>query len=84
MFPRGGTHWNSLASALGTQKVIAAVNGQRAGPLLAALSFAWRISYNPQGGDRDLLDLMNLKHPDTHYPVPELTYQSGAASGRLP
>ena len=81
MFPRGGTHWNSLASALGTQKVIAAVNGQRAEPLLAALSFAWRISYNPQGGDRDLLDLMNLKHPDTHYPVPELTYQSAPPSG---
>ena len=74
MFPRGGTHWNSLAAALGTQKVIAAVNAQR--PLLATFSFTWRISYSPQGIDRDLLDLMNLRHPDAHYPVPELTYQS--------
>ena len=29
MFPRGGIHWNSLATALGTQKVIAAVNAPR-------------------------------------------------------
>ena len=76
MFPRGGIHWNSLGSALGTRKVIAAVNAQRPAPLLATLNFTWRISYNPQGSDRDLLDLINLPHPDTHYPVPELTYQS--------
>ena len=76
MFPRGGTHWNSLGSALGTQKVIAAVNAQRPVPLLATLNFTWRITYNPQGSDRDLLDIINLPHPDTHYPVPELTYQS--------
>ncbi len=44
MFPRGGIHWNSLATALGTQKVIAAVNAQRPEPLLAPFSFTWRIS----------------------------------------
>jgi hypothetical protein len=32
------------------------------------------LSYNPEESDRDLLDLMNLPHPDTHYPVPHLTY----------
>ena len=76
MFPRGGIHWNSLASALGTEKVIAAVNAQRREPLLATLGFAWHISYNPQGSDRDLLDLLNMKDPDAHYPVPELAYRS--------
>ncbi len=76
MFPRGGIHWNSLGSALGTQKVIAAVNAQRPAPLLATLNFTWRISYHPQGSDRDLLDIINLPYPDTHYPVPILTYQS--------
>ena len=81
MFPRGGIHWNSLATALGTQKVIAAVNAQRSDPLLATLSFTWRISYHPQGVDRDLLDIMNLRHPDTNYPVPELTYQSTPPPG---
>jgi alginate O-acetyltransferase complex protein AlgJ len=81
MFPRGGIHWNSLATALGTQKVIAAVNAQRPEPLLAPFSFTWRISYTPRGIDRDLLDLMNLRYPDTHYPVPELVYQSDPLPG---
>ena len=81
MFPRGGIHWNSLATALGVQKAIAAVNAQRPDPLLASLSFTWRISYTPHGSDRDLLDLMNLPYPDTHYPVPELTYKSDPLPG---
>ncbi len=76
MFPRGGAHWNSLASGLGTEKVIAALNAQRREPLLATLSFTWHISYKPQGSDRDLLDVLNMPDPDAHYPVPELTYQS--------
>jgi hypothetical protein len=75
MFPRGGTHWNSLAVAIGTLKLIAAVNAQRSGPRLTTFSFTWKISYSPQGIDRDLIDIMNLPHPDLHYPVPELTYQ---------
>jgi alginate O-acetyltransferase complex protein AlgJ len=81
MFPRGGIHWNSLATALATQKVIAAVNAQRPEPLLATFSFTWRISYTPHETDRDLLDLMNLRHPDTHYPVPELAYRSDPLPG---
>ena len=76
MFPRGGTHWNSLAAALGTLKVVAAVNAQRHGPPLPTFNFTWKVSYKPQGIDRDLLDIMNLPHPDLHYPVPELVYQS--------
>ena len=76
MFPRGGIHWNSLAAALGVQKVIAAVNAQVRDPLLATLGFKWHISYDPQGSDRDLLDLLNMKAPDSHYPVPSLTYES--------
>ncbi len=76
MFPQGGTHWNSLAAALGTLKVIAAANAQRPGPRLTTFNFTWKISYNPQGIDRDLIDIMNLPHPDLHYSVPEVTYQS--------
>jgi alginate O-acetyltransferase complex protein AlgJ len=81
MFPRGGIHWNSLATALGAQKLIAAVNAQRPEPLLPTFSFTWRISYTPRGIDRDLLDLMNLRYPDTHYPVPELAYRSDPLPG---
>jgi alginate O-acetyltransferase complex protein AlgJ len=76
MFPRGGTHWNSLAAALAAQKIIAALNARRRDALLATLDFTWRISYAPKGSDRDLLDLLNLPYPDAHYPVPELNYRS--------
>jgi hypothetical protein len=76
MFPRGGIHWNSLASAIGTLKIIGAVNAQPLGPRLTTFSFTWKISYNLQAIDRDLLDIMNLPYPDLHYPVPELTLQS--------
>ena len=48
MFPRGGTHWNSLGSALAAQKMIAAVNAQRPAPLLATLNFTWRICTIPR------------------------------------
>jgi alginate O-acetyltransferase complex protein AlgJ len=80
MFPRGGLHWNLLAATLGAQKVIAAVNTQEHAPVLGRLDFKWHISYYPQGSDRDLLDLLNIRHPDSHYPVPELTYESQPAS----
>ena len=81
MFPRGGIHWNKLAAALATQDVIAAVDAQHASPPLMPFTFTWTISYNPDATDRDLLDIMNLPHPDRHYPVPELSYQSAEPPG---
>jgi hypothetical protein len=81
MFPRGGIHWNKLAAALATQDVIATVNAQHASPPLIPFTFTWAVSYWPNAGDRDLLDIMNLPHPDAHYPVPELSYQSLAPKG---
>ena len=81
MFPRGGIHWNALAAALAVQRVVAAVNAQHASPPLTPFSFDWRISYTPEGSDRDLLDMMNLPDPDSHYPVPVLTYASSPPPG---
>jgi alginate O-acetyltransferase complex protein AlgJ len=81
MFPRGGIHWNKLAAALATQDVIAAVNAQHASPPLMPFTFTWTISYKPDATDRDLLDIMNLPHPDRHFPVPELSYQSAEPPG---
>jgi hypothetical protein len=81
MFPRGGIHWNWLAAALGTEKVVAAVNAQHLSPPLTTFSFDWKISYTPTATDRDLLDILNLPHPDRHYPVPELTYHSSPPPG---
>jgi len=74
VFPRGGIHWNDLGSALGAQMVIEGINRERGAPLLSPLNFTVGISYDPQGTDRDLLDLMNLRFSDQHYPVPRLTY----------
>ncbi|HET7879414.1 MAG TPA: hypothetical protein VFL55_00910 [Acetobacteraceae bacterium] len=81
MFPRGGVHWNALGATLGALKVIDAINSRREEPLLGSLSFTWQVSYNPRGADRDLLDIMNLRNPDTHYPVPEVTYSSTPPPG---
>jgi alginate O-acetyltransferase complex protein AlgJ len=80
-FPRGGTHWNALGAALGAQQVIAALNAQHRSPVLSTLGFTVRTSFTPIGTDRDLLNLMNLRYPDAHYPVPELTYHSVPPAG---
>lgn len=81
MFPRGGIHWTWLAAALGTQTFVAAINAQHRAPPLTEFTFDWKVSYNPSESDRDLLDIMNLPHPDRHYPVPELTYHSSDPPG---
>jgi hypothetical protein len=76
MFPRGGIHWNALAAALATQKLVATANAQTVARPLPQFEFDWKTSYAPIGSDRDLLDLMNLPYPDDHYPVPVLIYRS--------
>jgi hypothetical protein len=81
MFPRGGIHWNKLSAALATQDFVAAINAQHGAPPLTTFTFDWAVSYWPNAGDRDLLDIMNLPHPDAHYPVPELTYKSSDPPG---
>ncbi len=81
MFPRGGVHWNSLAAALATQDVVEAANEQHSSPPLTQFTFTWQVSYWPTAIDRDLLDIMNLPHPDAHYPVPVLHYDSQRPPG---
>lgn len=81
MFPRGGIHWNALAAALATQDLVATLNAERAAPPLTSFRFTWRVSMNPVGADRDLLDMMNLPHPDRTYPVPVLDFQSADPPG---
>jgi hypothetical protein len=81
MFPQGGLHWNSLGAALGAQKVIAAANAQHPAALLTSFDFTWKVSHDPRGIDRDLIDIMNLPHPDLHYAVSELAYRSKPPPG---
>ena len=67
LFPRGGTHWNSLAAGLTLKEIT------RAAPsALGQYDFTWRQAPEPVGTDRDLADLMNLLRPDLDYPTTEI------------
>ena len=67
LFPRGGTHWNSLAAGLTLQEIM------RVAPSpLGVFNFSWRLAKEPHGTDRDLADLMNLLRPDLDYPTTEI------------
>ncbi len=80
LFPRGGTHWNSLAAGL-TLKQITRV----APSTLGAFDFSWRLAPEPVGTDRDLADLMNLLRPDLDYPTTEIVAtQPPAACSKTP
>jgi len=82
LFPRGGTHWNRLAAALGTQAIIDAIDTQKPATLLQPLTFTWQLSYKPLSPEDDLLKLLNLMWPDRHYEVPLLHYAPPATSCR--
>jgi len=82
MFPRGGTHWNTLGAALGTQAIIDAVDTLKSATSLQPLVFTWQRSYKPLTPEDDLLKLLNLMWPDRHYEVPLLHYALPAASCR--
>ena len=78
MFPRGGTHWNAIASAISTQAIIARINALHPDRPLGSFDFSWRRAQagddvDPEKVDHDLLDLFNLVRPDNRNPVPALT-----------
>ncbi|MFM9152379.1 MAG: alginate O-acetyltransferase [Methylocystis sp.] len=82
LFPRGGTHWNSLAAGLALQEI----NQLTAFPF-GSINFSWRPALQAEGTDRDLLDLLNLLWPDATYPTTvitnEISQQSCSLSPRL-
>ena len=65
LFPRGGSHWNSVGGALAMRDVT------RAPPAtpIGVLDFTSAPAPEAVGTDRDLLDLLNLLWPDAHYPT---------------
>ncbi len=65
LFPRGGTHWNSVGGALALQEATRALPASPIGQL----DFASAPAPEALGTDRDLLDLLNLLWPDAHYPT---------------
>lgn len=65
LFPRGGTHWNSVGGALALR---AATRVLAVSPV-GVLDFSYAPAPEAMGIDRDLLDLLNQLWPDTHYPT---------------
>ncbi|MBG0797956.1 alginate O-acetyltransferase [Methylocystis sp. L43] len=65
LFPRGGTHWNSVGGALAMREATRALPASPVG----VLAFASAPAPEALGTDRDLLDLLNLLSPDAHYPT---------------
>jgi len=75
LFPRGGTHWTQLAGALTNQILIKKItNLTRIS--LPKLLFTYETTYQPEGTDRDLEELINLLFPKYYYPVPKINYSS--------
>ena len=72
-FPKGGAHWNSRAVWLTVNAIHAQLRaqGQPVDPLVLLKS---TISNQPEGQDKDLLDLMNLARPFS-YPCEELSFR---------
>lgn len=75
LFPQGGTHWNNLGAVLVSNAIISEINNNST-KKIQPIAFDYKITKNPQGQDRDLLWLLNLLHPNDHYPIPELNYTS--------
>jgi alginate O-acetyltransferase complex protein AlgJ len=65
LFPRGGTHWNSVGGALAMREATRALPQSPVG----VLNFTSAPAPEAVGTDRDLLDLLNLLWPDAHYPT---------------
>ncbi|MBY6241026.1 alginate O-acetyltransferase [Methylosinus sp. Sm6] len=83
-FPRGGTHWNLLGAALAAREATRLMaTGEGAAPL-GLYDFDWTLSHEAKGTDQDLLELLNLLWPDTHYPVAELAAKSAGPCARAP
>jgi hypothetical protein len=69
MFPRGGTHWNSVGAAIATRTIAAALDN----PQIPSPSVTWTMVPRPIWPDDDLASLMNLLIPDRFYAVPRAT-----------
>ncbi|MBV9395027.1 MAG: hypothetical protein JOZ84_11510 [Methylobacteriaceae bacterium] len=73
LFPRGGTHWNALGAGLAATKLASILDAQRPSLDLGGIRTQWTQSEDPEGTDRDLVNMLNLYWFDAHYPVPKIT-----------
>lgn len=81
MFSRGGIHWNGLGATLAANKIIDKID-QNSLLNISSLQFKYRFSH-PILSDRDLLDLLNLMHPNLSYRAPKMDYLNLAKQNQL-
>ena len=81
MYPRGGTHWNSVGAALATRAIAAGLDALRGDGVLPPPSFTWTMAPRPIWPDDDLASLMNLLVADRSYAVPRVTLDAPPPSG---
>ncbi|WP_424362139.1 alginate O-acetyltransferase AlgX-related protein [Methylocystis parvus] len=84
LFPRGGTHWNYLGSAIATRELTRALNKDGKTPPLPLYDFNWSPRGEALGTDRDLVNLLNLIWPDANYPTAAVTGKSAGDCGAPP
>lgn len=75
MFPRGGTHWNMLATSIASSTIISSLRSSM-GFDLPDLNFKYKVDHNPEGSDSDLMVLLNLLAPEYNYNVPHMEYDN--------
>jgi alginate O-acetyltransferase complex protein AlgJ len=85
LFPRGGTHWNSLGSAIAARALTRALGRDGDAPALPPYDFDWRERREEaRGVDRDLLNLLNLLWPDANYPTAEIIGRNAGGCAGTP
>lgn len=84
LFPRGGSHWNSLGAALTLREITVVLEAAGKDPRIGRFDFDWSRTPEEFGTDRDLLDLLNLLWPDASYPTTIIAGVGANACARAP
>lgn len=84
LFPRGGTHWNYLGSAISTRELTRTLNADGKASPIPRYDFQWREAPEALGTDRDLLNLLNLVWPDAKYPTASIQGRSLGVCAKAP
>jgi alginate O-acetyltransferase complex protein AlgJ len=77
LYPRGGTHWNTVGAAIATRTIASALDD----PMLPPPDFTWTMAARPIWPDDDLASLMNLLAADRNYAVPAVTLSAHVPAG---
>jgi alginate O-acetyltransferase complex protein AlgJ len=77
LYPRGGTHWNTVGAAIATRAIASGLDNDSLPPP----DFTWTMAPRPIWPDDDLASLMNLLVADRSYAVPAVALSAHAPAG---